>query len=215
MLRRTALARQAAATASAAGSAAGGASPLSSLKLKTVKDYMAMPEAELRRMIATRDEQISELKALNEKSHTSVEYVHRKQLLDWEEHSLHFAQAAGGMTSDSMSNCREKCKEIRNKNDTEERDRNIVLSFLLIATLAYWWWLSRHYFERPDAPRPRQQSAINSMGPSLLGMFGTGKTWSPKHVDTAWQAERAIKQRERENARFPKLSEEDDVPKSS
>jgi hypothetical protein len=200
MLRRTTLFLQFAEASSFSSSD----SPLSKLKLKSAQDYMKMPTDELKRLLAIRDDQLSELKQLHDKAHTSVEYVHRKQMLDWEEHATHFAQAAGVMTGDTLMNCRERCKDIRLKNDTEDRDRWIVFWALVFLTMGYWWWLSKHYKERPDAPKGRGQSHRVVMGPSPFNMFGDGRTWSSRHVDTAWEAEKNQQKRDRENARFPK-----------
>src|SRR3989338_752988 len=189
-------------------------SPLSKLKLKSAQEYMKMPVDELKRLLSVRDDQLSELKQLHEKAHHGVEYVHRKQMLDWEEHATHFAQAAGVMTGDTMMNCRERCKDIRNKNDTEDRDRWIVFFALVFVTAAYWWWLSRHYRERPDAPVGRKLSHVAIWGPSPFGMFGDGRTWTARHIDTAWEAEKNLQKRERENSRFPKDRDDAAVRKS-
>ena len=187
--------------------------PLHKLKLKSAQEYMKMPVAELQKLLSIRKEQLSEIKDLHSTAHTSVEYVHRKQMLDWEEHASHFAQAAGVMTGDTMMNCRERCKDIRNKNDTEDRDRWIVFFGLTFLTGVYWYWISKHYRERPDAPVGRRQAHNVWMGP-FFGLFGDGKTWSSRHIETGWEAEKNAQKRERENARFPKERVDATVRKS-
>lgn len=214
MLRRSILVLQFAEASTSSQTRTPPPNPLSNLKLKSAQDYMKMPVDELKRLLTVRDDQLSELKQLHEKSHHSVEYVHRKQMLDWEEHAAHFAQAAGVMTGDTMMNCRERCKDIRLKNDTEDRDRWIVLAMLLFLTFGYWWWLSKHYRERPDAPAGRKQSHSAIMGPSPFGIFGDGRTWTARHIETGWEAEKNLQKKERENARFPKERADAGVKKS-
>lgn len=222
MLRRSFLLHQFAAAAAGLGANNSSSSQqqqhtqemLSKLKLKSAQEYMKMPVDELKRLLSIREDQLSELKQLHDKAHTSVEYVHRKQMLDWEEHATHFAQAAGVMTGDTMMNCRERCKDIRLKNDTEDRDRWIVFFALVFLTAVYWYWLSKHFRERPDAPVGRRQSHVAIMGPSPLGIFGDGRTWTARHVETGWEAEKSLQKKERENARFPKDRDDAAVRKS-
>lgn len=215
MLRKSVTSQQfATASASTGASAsASAANPLHKLKLKSAQEYMKMSVAELQKLLDTRRAQLAELKDLHQTAHTSVEYVHRKQMLDWEEHAAHFAQAAGVMTGDTMMNCRERCKDIRNKNDTEDRDRWIVFFGLTFLTCVYWYWISKHYRERPDAPIGRRQAHNVMMGP-FFGLMGDGKTWSSRHIETGWEAEKNAQKRERENARFPKERIDATVKKS-
>lgn len=208
LFRRTPVILQAAAAAAASG-AGGSAGAPPKMPLKSAAEYLTMPTQELEALLATRKDQASELRALHEKSHMGVEYIHRRQMLDWEEHGVHYAQAASNMTGDMLFETRWMHESVRKKDDNEDRDRYLAGWIMLIATVFYWWWLTKHYRERPDAPKGRMQSNIVAWGYFPFSYAGGHTTWTARDIPTAWEAERNRKTVMRENRKFPRALEEE------
>jgi hypothetical protein len=145
--------------------------------LKTYDEYMAMDLDQIRKLNEIRTQQIDELKQLHERSHRNVEYFYRKQVLDYDEKSITYADVAGQMTMDQISYHRFRLGDLRQKNWSGGRDKGVVLWLCLIATVFWWLWLMAHYpIMMTPANKGRLQSTVRILGNPLM----TDRTWAPR-----------------------------------